>query len=1067
MKYEFHSHCLDARLRELSREGNPVPLPRKAFNVLLHLVENRDKMVSKAELLESFWPPAVSEGVLQSTVRQIRRAVGDDGKKQRVIKTYHGEGFRFVAPLSPPQDAAPATYTKGSFTPTGPTLSHPSAGLSGLANPRTAEAAAAQPVLPMPAATLFEEQRLSTVLACRLTCHGGDAAPAHDDPRGSFLAQATRLAEFHGGLVLHVMPDGFTVLFGAALDVEKGTCRAFDCARDLALCAAAQALESTAPAPRFGIDVGQFPVVTARSEARVRGLNARVLKSALKLADAAAPGCAAVSDRAASHFGDDILRHRTPAGEVSLRHIGPALVRSAAAPVRGFESFVGRGAEMSFLSDTLQRMLRGRGEMVVLAGDAGIGKSRLLSEFLAHAERQGCVCLQVASDLRAENTPLAVMADLARELDTALAPFGPDEQIGDQVDRALWHDLLGDGGLNAAALAALTPHLRRQRMFRVIRERVRRLAVRRPTVLAIEDVHWLDESSRDGLDYLAQTLEGVAVLLVVTTRPVSEARDSKTSVVTTLMLPPIGRPEALTLLRSRTERERLGPDDAAALVDRAGGNPFFLEELLMAVMAGADPRAGLPDTVQEVIAVRLGRLSAEARALLLATAVIGPQARGDVMAGAVGWNPSVFEMVLCELISCGVLMEELMLTPRSFRFRHILLQDVAYAMLGPEDRRSLHRRIARILAGADRAAAPERLAWHHQEAGEHLAAIEQWTRAARLAQQRSASREAIAFARNGLRLIDPGKTDRSSIRRELELQLTLAPALAATMGYGAGEVGISYRKARDLSRSADAPHSEFRMLVGLWNYHWVRGELALAHRHAEDLIDLAAHAGEPNLRLRALACMGEILFHLGALPAAAQHLDEACRLFADSAQVRAGTRVPAVACHCYAAWAASFSGKSAEALEYCDRAGAIADGLVQPFSMSLYLSLRAELLLFEEDVAGCLAAAREACSISKREGFPFWYGTALVNLGWAQAHAGDPPCGLASLREGIAVFEATGARVQLANWYGLLAEVLLLAGDIPGARTATETASRWARRTGDVFFLPRIGRTRAALDAAS
>ena len=101
MRYEFHFYSLDARRHELNRGEASVPIARKAFAVLLHLIENRDRMVSKAELLEAFWPVAVSEGVVQSTIRQIRKAVGDDGQRQHVIKTYHGEGFRFIAPVLP------------------------------------------------------------------------------------------------------------------------------------------------------------------------------------------------------------------------------------------------------------------------------------------------------------------------------------------------------------------------------------------------------------------------------------------------------------------------------------------------------------------------------------------------------------------------------------------------------------------------------------------------------------------------------------------------------------------------------------------------------------------------------------------------------------------------------------------------------------------------------------------------------------------------------------------------------------------------------------------------------
>ena len=1073
VRYEFQSHSLDPQRRELQRRGRQVPLARKPFAVLLHLLDNRDRLVTKAELLDCFWPAAISDGVLQSTIRQIRRALGDDGRTQRVIRTYHGEGFRFVAAVTTAPAATPAPGRSAGRR----ASAAPSRGM--------AEAAGATPAPPptpnpMPAPAppeatpaAFEERRLSAVLVGRATV--GPAArsmPEGTDAVGAFLAEASRLAERHGGLVLHVLPDGFTAVFGGALGVEKGSVRAYDCARELARSAVARTLERTGGTVRFGLDAGRFPAVAQPDDARVRALSTRVLRSALALAEAAGSGCAAVSDRAASHLGPAARRRRSATGELPLRHAPPAEAVQSPVADAGFRRFVGRQSEMAFLDDRLDRVLRGHGEMAVLAGEAGIGKSRLLAEFLTRAEERGCRCLKLLTDPRERNTPLAVMAAAARGIAAALGPTDAATVPVDMVDAALWRDLLGGEG-EAAALAALTPHMRRRRTFRVLRARLERLAALGPVVLAIEDIHWLDATSRDGLDYLGQTLAGVAVLLVVTTRPVPEMR--LLAPVTTLRLPPLEPSDGLHLLQSRLGAGRLRPDEARALVGRAGGNPFFLEQLLVAVEGGADPLGGLPDTVQEVIAVRISRLSAEARMLLLATAAIGPDAPAEVMAGAVGWSADTFETVLSELLAAGVLEEDPQQAARSVRFRHILWQNVAHAMLGPEDRRGLHRRIAQLLTAAGTPAPPERLAWHHQEAGDTLAAVAAWTRAARAAQHRSASREAVAFARKGLRLLGrdgatgaaPPAAPLHEPARELDLQLTLAPALAATMGYGSDEVGVAYRRARDLSRTVGTPRSEFRMLVGLWNYDWVRGDLARAHGHAGELLALADRTGDATMRLRAQACMGEILFHMGALPDAARYLHDACRLFADSAEVRAATRVPAVACHCYAAWASSFLGRSTAALEFCAMAGAIADELVQPFSMSLHLALKAELLLFEGDVAGCLDTAREAAAISLREGFPFWHGTALVNLGWAEAHAGDPARGLARLREGIAVFEGTGARVQLANWYGLLAEVLLLAGDRPAARTAADTAAGWARRTGDVFFLPRIERTRAALRKVS
>lgn len=1056
MRYEFTGHCLDVQRRELLRGGERVPIARKPFAVLQHLLEHRDRLVSKRELLETFWPKTVSETVLQSTIRQIRMSVGDDGRTQRVIRTYHGEGFRLIAAVSvavPPPDSS----VDGVPPPDAPRDLWP-------APPDQLERPAPPPIPGLRTETL-DEHRLSAVLACRLSVDGWGGASGDGSAVGAVLGYAERLVERHGGRMLHLMPDGFTAVFGAAVGSEQGTRLAYDCARDLALTPAGGTPQTVFAWPRFGIDVGRFPVVAARSGARVRALQSQVLTSALALADRARQRQVALSDRAASHLGPEIRCRRTARGAVPLLTAEPGPGAPMASTNRGFSDFVGRHAEMAVLTDTLRRAVSGRGEMVLLSGEAGIGKSRLLAEFLANAAAQGCPCVKLLSDPRERNTPMAMMASLARRIHATPGAADADEGADDPVEQALWRDLL-DRGAEAAVFAALSPHARRQRTFRILCTRLARVAARAPMVLAVEDAHWLDATSRDFLDHLGRSVDGLPVMVVVTARPDPGRAPLASPLLTTLRLPPLAPADGLRLLGCGPGNARLRDADARSLVDRAAGNPFFLEQLLVAVEGGADPRSGLPDTVQEVVAVRLGRLSDRARTLLLATAVIGPQARRPLMAAVVGWEEADLETALAALVDAGILIEDLRDSEGDLRFRHILLQNVAYAMLAPQDRQDLHGRIARLLARADAATEPERLAWHHQEAGETAEAIAQWIRAARMAQWRSASREAVAFARNGLRLIR-GATAPAVAGQELELQLTLAPALAATLGYGSDEVGVAYRRARDLSRSAATPGSEFRMLVGLWNYAWVRGDLAQAHGHAGELLALAARRGDPKLQLRAHACMGEILFHMGDLPAAAGHLDTACRLFADSAEVCAATRVPAVACHCYAAWTASFLGRSVEARAFCDAAGGIADALLQPFSMALHLALKAELLLFEGDVAACRDIARDAAALSLREGFPFWHGTALVNLGWAEAHAGDSAGGLARLQEGIAIFEATGARVQLANWYGLLAEVLLVVGDRTAARTACDTAAGWARRTGDLFFLPRIERTRAAIDPGS
>lgn len=1047
MRLSFETFCLDVERRELSDGSKAVPIARKAFAVLLYLIENRDRMVPKDELLNAFWPPSISEGVLQTTIHQVRRTLGDDGRAQRFVRTYHGQGFRFIATVS--VDAPVAA--SGSTAPSG---------------------ARAPPEMP---AGAFEERRLATVLACRLSSleHHSEAEDMESggDPHGPFLLAGRRTVETNGGTVLHRMPDGFTAVFGAARGLEGTTRHAIECAQALAGSVEARDLRQGGLAVGFGLEVGRFPIVADHADAAFQGLPLRAVTSALAMAELAPHGTAAMSSRAASLLAPALRPHVDANGFLPLD--GPVAQAPLPSPPgpNGFTEFVGRGTELGFLRECLRQAGHGHGRCVVLAGDAGIGKTRLLAEFLKAAACDRHRGLTMLTDPRMSNTPLAVMGLLCREVVRTMPAEVVDGLLDDPVDAALWQDLIGDDTSASHPLAGLSTHRRRQRTFRILRDLVARIASQGVTILAFEDIHWMDATSRGALSFLSQSLDGIGVLLIATTRPLpeTEAEGVGSLATTSLWLHPLEPHDSLVLVKATLGADRLSRSDTDALIDRAAGNPFYLEELSHAVRAGKGTAAAdaLPDAVQQVIMARIDGFALPARTLLLAAAVIGPQLTARVLAKTVAWEPPAFESALSDVLSSGVLIEETMARCRGFRFRHVLLQEAAYEMLAREERIALHRRIAHILRDAPGPTPHERLAWHHHEAGDHPEAIDQWTQAARAAQQRSASHEAIEFARNGLRLLSPDTASKRGIRQELELQLTLAPALAAARGYGSDEVGVAYRRARDLSRSASTPQLEFRMIVGLWNFNWVRGDLALARVHAEDLLTLASRAGDPSRQLRAHACMGEILFHVGDAAAATTHLEQACTLFSDGAEIRAATRVPAVACHCYAAWAASFLGRSAAARDFIARAEAIAHELIQPFSMSLYLSLKSELLLFEGDVQGCLDAAREACTICAREGFPFWHGTALVNRGWAEAHSGDPAGGLASLREGIAIFEATGARVQLANWYGLLAEVLLLSGDATAARTAADTAVDWAERTGDRFFLPRIDRTRDALAQGS
>ncbi|WP_171173395.1 AAA family ATPase [Ruegeria sp. HKCCD8929] len=1002
MRYYFDRYRLDAERRELHFGSQRVQLAPKTFSILLHLVSNSHRMVSKAELLDAFWASSVSESVLQTTIRLARQAIGDNGRDQRLIRTYHGQGFRFAVDVMTEEAA-----------------------LDGVEEQSTATAPA-----PMePATGDFEERRLAAVLACRFKSSEQFETDAEsgEDPEMEFLQQARQVIEAHDGVLLHTMPDGFTAVFGAARGVENGRHRAALCAEALKQEADALDLASAGTTLGFGIDWGRFPIVTGQDEAPFRALPSAVLKTALFLAGEAEAGQVI--------FSAKIEKDRTKA--------------------TGFRAFLGRQAELTLLQGSYERVTRGQGQAVVLSGQAGIGKSRLLKECLNRLEHPGLRVLRLDCMPLTRSTPLAVFSQLCQEI---CGEGGCKLTLTDPLDQALLTDLLDPNQTDRAQLSELSPHMRRQRTFAIIQDLIASQADRGVLVISVEDIHWMDATSRECLTYILQHLEKMPVFILLTTRPVQEIGFAEWLPLTVLQLAPLDQQDCVDLVKSKPELGGLSEADILRLASRAAGNPFFLEELSMAVEVGSAPDGGLPDTVQAVITARFDSLDTDARSLLQAAAVVGPVTPISLVSQLLGWTDIRFEAAQAELLGAGVLVEDTLLSQQALRFRHILLQEAAYEMLAKNERVSLHRKIAHIIRQTETDLHPERLAWHFQEAGETALAVDHWTRAARMAHQRSASRETIDFAQSGLRLLEAEADDIESVRKQMELQLTLAPALAAASGYGSEDVGAAYRKARDLSRKASTPRSEFRMLVGLWNYNWVRGNLSQAHRQASELLDLAKAEDDPTLQLRALACMGEILFHAGDLTEAQTNLQRACSIYDQLKQVNVASQVPAVACHSYAAWTASLMGQSKQARQFSKKAGVIAHELVQPFSLSLFYSLSAMVCVSEGDIEECLTMARAGREISERGGFPFWLGTSLVAEGWAEAHLGETDNGLARLLQGIEVFEDTGARIQLANWYGLLAEALLCKGDAQAAQDALDTATSWAEATGDVFFKPRLDR---------
>lgn len=1088
MRYVFGRYTVDTEHHELLRGDSPVKVRPKVFRVLAHLIAHRDRMVSKGELLETIWPNIVGEEVLNSCVMAARRSVGDDGRAQGVIKTIHGLGYRFVASVleceqhpeaSGPQPPWGEVLPGGSdVQPGSPGVDHSEYG-----------------AMPSGVLDLSMEQRTVTVLACGIV--QADALAEHIGPEAmhelmdAFFGQARAVMSLYEGTIVQWLGDGFLALFGAPVahedDARRAALAALDLCAALELHGAAMSDPSLEEACHVSMGLNTGPVIVGSLQetptAPIYTARGTTTDKAVRLRSAASPGTVLVSDSTYDLIKAEFCAAPWPGSPElpTAYRIKGVSQRRAGVPqrLRGHSSrFVGRSQELAILRDRLSRAETGLGQVVCISGPPGIGKSRLLEELRRGLSSDQVCYLEGHCFPYGTNTPYLPLVELVRGLceisesqDAAEASARIRSRLGQTEITAetelLALELLGIP-TEHEALSRLSPQARRARTFALLEDLLFAAAAARPTVVVLEDLHWIDASSEDWLSYLVTRLGEAALLLVVTYRPPYTPDWLGRSWATQLALPPLTHSDSSVLLYSILSRGSAEPELAEGLVAKAEGNPFFLEELTHAFNSRSNgPWLGaIPDTVQAVLTARIDRLDPQHKQILQICAVIGTPVPRDLLMEVSALGGESLDGLLRALEEAELLYELRTVAERTYRFKHALTQEATYQSLPKRNRARLHARIAQILERHFHhivSAQPESLARHHSGAENAMAAVGYWQRAARMAYERSANVEAISYATKGLEFLTNSTIENRRAEHELSLQLTLAPALMATKGYGATEVEPVYRRAQELCAEIGDSRQLFRTLVGVWNFHWVRGELEIAREVAERLLHLTRQAGDPTRALRAHAAMGEILLHLGELEDSLRHLTRGIELYSATPRRSFATKIPEVVCLCYASWALWHLGFSEQSLRRAEEALALAEELSHPMSLALCLALKSELHQFRLEVADCLGVAEQAVAVSRDQGLPFWEGTATINLGWAQAMGGELDRGHRTMQDGLELFTGTGARVQRTAWFGMLADIHCLGARYDDGLVAVREALSWVGETGEQYYLSELLRLKGAL----
>ena len=702
---------------------------------------------------------------------------------------------------------------------------------------------------------------------------------------------------------------------------------------------------------------------------------------------------------------------------------------------------VGREEEMELLLSRWALAREGSGQAILVSGEAGIGKSRLVLALRERLEGTARWWPCFGSPYT-QGSPLQPVVDLLRQVLRRRQGASPLDQLAgvlrdfglaDAVP--LFAPLLGLPLDERYPALPLSPERQRERTLEALVRLVLEMAERQPLVLLIEDLHWLDPTTLGWLDRLIVQMASAPLLLLLTLRlHTLEALWGPRAHLTQIPLTPLSEAEAATLIDRVVGEQSLPAEVRRQIVARTDGVPLFLEELTKAVVESRDSgeRRELPATLRDSLAARLDRLGT-AKEVAQIAAVIGRAFSFELLAAVCSCDEAALQQELRRLVQAELVHRKGVGSGARYLFKHALVQDAAYESLPRRERQQIHRQIAETLASRFPATAettPEILAHHYTEAGLAEPAIDFWVRAGELAGRRSASAEAISHLDRALGLLEslPAGPDRD--RRELTIQNFRAAAIITGRGYLDPETERACARAEVLAERLQAADERFWAVYGLYTCRFSSGRLAQALELAERLLRIAEGEQRPDFLSVAWFSLGSYHLYQPDYAQAASELERAYELAPpddDSFRIRTGTdlRVLALSFGTAALW---HLGEVDRAQRRVEQAVALARELRSPFTLSFAGSYAAVLAFVEGDTETVRRMAGEVHALAVELGLSLWIWQMPFLLAWAELHA--PAGGPLTLALGDCAsvqrrIEENGGG-SLAFFFCLYAEILIL-----------------------------------------
>jgi class 3 adenylate cyclase/tetratricopeptide (TPR) repeat protein len=936
-------------------------------------------------------------------------------------------------------------------------------------------------------------RRILSVLFCDLV---GSTELAHEvdaeeyrTALKAYLETSRRSITRYGGFVAMLFGDGVLAYFGWPYAGEDQASQAVRAGLEVA--AAVQRLRfenDVVPHCRVGIATGR---VVIGGDSGVDNAFGETVNLAARLQSIAEPDRVVIDHATCRAIGNGFDTNPLPAANLKgfsdpvdtwevaaeRRYVD----RFAARRLRA-SAFIGRHAETTALSRLWESVLAGAGHTVVIRADAGLGKSRLVREFRDTITTQHVTVLNYQCNEHHANSafyPVIQNLEQAAGMDVHDAPDARrrklTELFGDAGDEnaedleAVAQLLLSVPGLNGAAPSAVSATQRREQTIAFLVDHTLRMSGERPLLVVVEDVHWIDPSSFELLRALVSRTEGSRAMVVVTTRPVVGSLTTWAG-ATEIPLPRLTDSDIETIVRSVDASSQLSDAEVAAIVSRADGIPLFAEELTASAIEHGRARTAydLPETVEASLTARLDFLG-EAKHVAQMGAVLGREfayreliaLAGSTMAG------STLDAGLAAIVTSGLLLQSEQAGEARYRFRHALVQGVAYGSLLRKARRRLHERVAReVLTETTRARAPELMAHHLTEAGLIDEAIGYWKAAGARAAEKSANAEAISHFTRGLELADRLPPGGSRDAVAFSFLVGMCGPLIAQHGYTSDEVAECVSNALSLSGNVGHAPEMYTLLYARWAALLTSGSIAASLQVARDFSELAQRQYDQDAMFARHRMLGASYMCLGELALASHELDQILEGYDPERHARLGTAYGVdllVAALCFKSEVLWLIGAVEQARASAAAALRAALAVEHVNSTAMALHFCGLIAFLNRDRPAVRAYAEQMREFAARQPVGVWPTLIGAMDGWAAVEDGQVDRGMAMMFRGVDLAVRAGVSMFLPFVYCRVAETLLLQGRLADARAWVAKSTALMDRTGEVNYRGEVLRLQATL----